>query len=400
MLFVDLNGTLKHIPDDGGLYSDVNFYQNKPVRKANAGDGDDSEEDEYLESLKGSVEWDKVEVMKKDAILKPEFQQDLDKADVEMSNNDYNLKETVNNWPDFLYTRYHPRSINIVQQYECSETENPIDTFTNGYEVWKNRQFDDDFCDKIRAYVEECERCQGFQNLFDCTDGFGGMSIKCLEHLSDEYSKPVFSMPLISPKTLQFKNCDAPMSDSIRLVNIALSYVHLNEYSSLFVPLSTMERGWRTVGQPRKFPWVNYDEQNLYQTSAILATYLDTISSRYRLKDCGSDLSGLCSDMNGYGRKMTAAGLALPFQMNSSEDLIDCLDGKTSESLFTQLSPNSSVGSDRVIQSMCVRGLSDKRLKRLVLKCSFAQGFSIFIFFLQTSLRSITKANANGCLSL
>jgi Tubulin domain/Misato Segment II tubulin-like domain len=363
LLLVDLKGTLTHMPDDGGLYSDTNYYQNLPSGSQNT---DDDPEAAYLQSLKNTVEWDqsRVEVIKQPVAPKPEFQVDLDKPDTEMTAGDYNLKETVRNWPDFLYTRYHPRSINVLQHYEHSEVESQLDTFTNGGEVWRNQYFDDGFCDKIRAYIEECERCQGFQNFFDCTDGFSGIAAKCLEHLADEYGKPVFSAPLIAPKVLLFKNSDAPMTDSIRLVNIAMSLVHLNEYSALFTPLSTMQRGWRAVDQPRKFGGVSYDAHNLYQTSAILATYLDSISTKYRLKDgCGGDLGGLCNDMNGYGRRMAAAGLALPFAMKASEDLIDCLD-RTDQPLFTPLTPNTTIGTDRVVQSMCVRGLPSRRLKR------------------------------------
>jgi hypothetical protein len=97
--------------------------------------------------------------------------------------------------------------------------------------VW--RTYGDNFCDKMHAYIEECEHCQ---SIFDCVDGFSGMAAKCLmEHLVEEYGKPVFSAPLIPPKVLLFKNSDAPMTDSIRLVNIAISFVHLNEFSALFL---------------------------------------------------------------------------------------------------------------------------------------------------------------------
>jgi hypothetical protein len=51
-------------------------------------------------------------VIKQQVAPKPKFQLDLDKPDVEMATGDYNLKETVRNWPEFLYTRYHLRSIN------------------------------------------------------------------------------------------------------------------------------------------------------------------------------------------------------------------------------------------------------------------------------------------------
>lgn len=103
----------------------------------------------------------------------------------------------------------------------------------------------------------------------------------------------------------------------------------------------------------------------MYQTSAILATYLDTISVRYRLKHqiTANNLPGFCSDLTNYGRIMAGAGLALPFQMNPTEDLIDCLD-KIDGDIFTELSPNTKIGTDRIVQTCCVRGLPLDRLKR------------------------------------
>lgn len=158
---------------------------------------------------------------------------------------------------------------------------------------------------------------------------------------------------------------DEPLANSICVVNTALVYSHLVEQSSLIVPLSTADRAWRQIGAPRHFPLLNYKSDNLYQTSAILASFLDTISLRYRLKNPVSScyLSNFCSDLNNYGRKLTAAALCLPFSMRSDEDLIDCLD-KLEGSMFTQISPNSKIGTDYIVQSACIRGIPKNRLKR------------------------------------
>lgn len=141
------------------------------------------------------------------------------------------------------------------------------------------------------------------------------MTIKCLEYLNDEYSKTNLTIPLFAPKSKLFKKADGPMSDSIRVVNIALTYCSLVEQSSLFLPLSTMSR-WRYCDTPREFPFVQYKPDNAYETAAILATYFDTISLRYRLRDPvhSGYLSGFCSDLNNYGRKLAAAGLGIYYK--------------------------------------------------------------------------------------
>lgn len=161
------------------------------------------------------------------------------------------------------------------------------------------------------------------------------------------------------------------MSDSIRVVNSALAFSQLIEQASLFIPLSTQDRVWRQLGSARQFPSIQYKNDNLYETSAILASYLDTISLRYRLKDApmSNTLAGFCGDMNNYGRKFAAAAFSLPYSMQYNMDLIDCLD-KLEGPLFSQLTPNCKVGSDYVIQSLCVRGIPSDRLKRPREQCN------------------------------
>lgn len=154
------------------------------------------------------------------------------------------------------------------------------------------------------------------------------------------------------------------MSDTIRVVNSLLSVNQLIEQASLFIPLCTQDRVWRQIGNSRKFHSVQYEPTNLYQTSALLATYLDTVSASYRLKNAplSNTLSGFCGDLNNYGRKLAAAALSVPFNMEYKMDLIDCLD-KFKGPLFTQLTPNCQIGTNYVIQSLSVRGIPLDRLK-------------------------------------
>lgn len=354
MLLVDLKGTLKYIPEAGNLYT------NKQQLVLNDPDNP------VLEQLRSSIQWDddKIEVMETEPIEVPEFQQDLQQSG-SAGNKSYNLKETITNWPDFMYTRYHPKSINIIKEYEYHEDLTSLDTYTAGMKLWESPYFEDGFCDNIRSYMEECNNCQGFQTLFDVVDGFSGLTMKCLEYLEDEYSKSILAQPLFPSRVKSFKLADEPMSDSIRLINTAFSYARLSELSSLFIPLSTMGRAWRTIDEPREFPFISYDSSNIYHSSAILATFMDTMSLRYRLKDPNSisSLAGFCSDLNVYNRKFAAAKIAVPFPMNEKEDLIDFLD-RFDGNLMETLTPGSKVGTDRIIQSVAIRGVPKSRLKR------------------------------------
>lgn len=351
MLLLDLKGTLKYMPEEGNLYTSNQIELN------NAGSS-------VLDQVRMNIPWDNIEVMKSEEAQVPEFQKDLKENQVAASKN-YNLKDNITNWPDFMYTRYHPKSINIIKEYEHHEDYATLDTFTAGMKLWETSFFEDNFCDNIRTFMEECHHSQGFKTMFDAVDGFSGVAMKCLEHIQDEYSKTVLAMPLFAPRVKNFQFADEPMSDSIRLINTAFSYAKLSEHSSLFVPLSTMARTWRTLDDPRQFPFFTYEPSNIYHSSAILATFLDTMSLRFRLRDLHlvCSMSGFCSDLNNYNRKMSGAKIAMPFPMNGKEDLIDFLD-RFDGDLMESLSPGIKIGTDRIIQSITLRGIPKNRLKR------------------------------------
>ncbi|XP_054729635.1 protein misato [Anastrepha obliqua] len=357
LLLVDLDGSLKHLPREGELYGNS-------IKRTQ--DNDANEED-AVKKLKEDLQTlsTEVEVVQQPTASRHDFQKDLDNPVVDIQDIDYSLTDNVETWTDYLYARYHPRTVNVINEYKHNPEKQTFDTFACGVQLWKTEQFEEEFCDKIRKYVEECDYLQGFQTIFDCFNGYSGLATECLAHLNDEYGKANFALPVYSPQNTLFENADEPMTDSIRVVNSALAFQKLSEQASLFVPLSTCDRVWRQLGKARQIRALNYKSDNLYQTSAVLAAYLDTISLRYRLRNAPSaySLAGFCGDINNYGRKLAAAGFALPFPMQHDQDLIDCLD-KFEGSIFTPLTPNCSIGTDYIIQSLCVRGIPHERLKR------------------------------------
>lgn len=216
--------------------------------------------------------------------------------------------------------------------------------------------------------MEECDSIQGFHINFDCTDGFSGLAIGCIEHIVDEYTKPILAYPIIASHypdnspTNQEERDISNLKDSARLVNILLSIEALSQHATLFVPLCTGDKGWRKPGNPRFFEYINYNPEKYYQSSALLATAMDTLSQKYRHKSNIYTLSDICGDMTGYGRKMAAASLGVPFTMNESEYLIDYLN-KTTKPIYTCITPSCKIASDKIFQLITVRGIQEGRLK-------------------------------------
>lgn len=209
---------------------------------------------------------------------------------------------------------------------------------------------------------------QGFQINFDCTDGFAGLALSCVEYLADEYSKSILAYPIIpsyfpdNNPTSQEDRDKSNLKDSIRLVNTALSIQELSEHATLFVPICTGDKGWRKPGSPRKFDYLNYNPELYYHSSALLASAMDTLSQKYRHKSNIYTMSDICADLTGYGRKMAAASLGMPLPINEREYLIDFLNN-TTKPIYTCITPSCKIATDKIFQLITVRGVPENYLK-------------------------------------
>lgn len=111
--------------------------------------------------------WDdkKVQVLKKEAVDKTPFIKSLDESS-EASNSTSsppNLENNIGSWVDYLLPRFHPRTLNVIKHHKHDGAMYPFSIFTYGKNLWNTEQFSDDFSERIRAYVEECDLMQGFQ---------------------------------------------------------------------------------------------------------------------------------------------------------------------------------------------------------------------------------------------
>ncbi|CAH1644483.1 unnamed protein product [Spodoptera littoralis] len=340
LLLADLKGSLKTLPEDGGLSSEI-------------------EETEF--------QWDAVEKIEEPAPPKNEYLEDIDSEGSNAFTKQYNFEQDVKTWTDYLYPRFHARTVNIVKDYVHSDETECFDVFQAGKSLWKH-DFGDNFCDNIRRYVEECDSMQGFQVNFDCVDGFAGLALGCVEHLADEYTKSILAYPIIpsyfpdnKPSTQEERD-KSNLKDSIRLVNTALSIQELSEHATLFVPICTGDKGWRKPGNPRTFDYLHYNQELYYHSSALLASAMDTLSQKYRHKSNIFTLSDICADLTGYGRKMASASLGMPLPLNESQYLIDFLN-TTTKPIYTSITPSCKIATDKIFQLITVRGVPESYLK-------------------------------------
>ncbi|KAG5867839.1 hypothetical protein JTB14_021234 [Gonioctena quinquepunctata] len=350
LLLVDLKGSLKSLPETGYLYEPL----------SNPADV--------------NVEWDEnlVNIQSETNATKNKFQEDIENPSklqgVPYEN--YNLEKEVSVWSNYLYARFHPRTVNLVKQYQHCNENTPFDAFPVGTSLWKTPQFEEDFSNKIRNYIEECNEFQGFHILTDCTNAFSGLTSSCLEHLRDEYGrKSILVFPVIPSHfpdndfQTEGEKLQSVINDSVRVINLALSFNQFSMNSSLLVPLSAGSTGWRQPGPKREFRNVMYDHKLPYHSSAILASALETFTMKHRLKSSGFTLTDLTADLNQSGRNVAAASLSLPFPLEEGSDLLDCLD-KWEGPMFHSISPNCTIGKYRVMQHVTLRGIPEARLKK------------------------------------
>lgn len=127
---------------------------------------------------------------------------------------------------------------------------------------------------------------QGFHILTDSTNAFAGLSSSCIEHLRDDYDrKSLLVLPVI-PSYFPDNVCDSDegkakslINDSVRVLNLALSFNEYNKHSNLLVPLSTGEMGWRQPGQKRLLQYINYNVRFFYNNVIICSKILILYSS-------------------------------------------------------------------------------------------------------------------------
>lgn len=132
---VDLKASLKTLPESGGLDGAVDIA-----------DGQNEEA---------------VEIKMSETPKKNQFQLDLElKQSSDVASTKYDLDDPNYVWSDFLYGRFHNRSIQLVEEYEHKPTSSQFDLFPLGVNVWKATNFNEQFCDNMQTYIEECDNFQ------------------------------------------------------------------------------------------------------------------------------------------------------------------------------------------------------------------------------------------------
>nr|ACO14966.1 misato homolog 1 [Caligus clemensi] len=309
LISIDLKGALGSLPRYGELYTveedeDTQLWEGN-VRKENRGDHND--------------------------------EKDIDETEPKVSKPSYEF------WSDYLIPRLHPRSNLVIEEYQKDNTLKTFDIFGLGTQPDENEE--QNVFESIRFFAEETDQMSGFHFLSDADSGFGGLSLRIKDHLLDEYPrKSILSFP-VWPSLYNDHSPELPVNplrNPSRFLNIALSLYHLHE-SSLISPLSLNPGYFPLPRSPIDIPGLDIDHQSLHQSSAPLASSLDTISLPWRLKNNSSSTYEFVEGLSQRGRKFCTMSTAM---------------ATSGESDFFSLTPGFKYSSESKIriQSVVQRG--------------------------------------------
>ena len=287
----------------------------------------------------------------------------------------YNLDNQVNTWSDYLSTRFHPQTNVVAEEYIHGDLRTrPFDIFGLGYNY---ENLVEDIEDHIRFFAEEADYLKGFHMLVDANDSFGGVGCKISELLADEYAtKGKIAFPCIAHNNeAQKVSQNFQINNLSQFLNTALTYKGLTGSCGLVTPLSLSKDTFPIKNNYRRIPMINYQTQNNYHTSAILAAAVDTITLPWRSRRNRIDMHEIVSKLNFNGRKVAGAALALPLPLTSDKFFVQLLEDIEAETgrndvnihekmNLTSITPGSHiVNNDIQAETWSIRGINKDKFK-------------------------------------
>lgn len=399
LVSVDLKGALGSLPLYGDLYNDelssvvsLNKSDSAPIWAGEVKIEKEKEkrkneflrhleaEDVDLESARKKQKGERNSIILEDQdkdVCEYEEQENsqTSKQTYEQYKKIYDLDNHVNAWSDYLSARFHPRTNVAVEGYIHGDMRaRPFDVFGLGL------NYDDlteTIEDRIRFFAEEADYLRGFHTIVDSNNSFGGVGSKISELLADEYStKTKVAFPCVAHNELAHQGGNSGIHNLSQFLNTALTLKNLSGTCSLLTPMSLSKDTFPLKNNFRQLPLLNYQPQNHYHTSAILASAIDTVTLPWRSRRNKIDMSEVLNQLNLNGRKVAATAISLPLPLRTTDFFVEFLeeieskigekDGNFHEKTnLMSLTPGvNNVTKNIQMESLSLRGISVKeRLK-------------------------------------
>lgn len=185
------------------------------------------------------------------------------------------LEKGVKFWTDFSKVDYHPQSLYELSGLWIDAWE--FDNYGIGRDALAHGLQEEEISERLRFFVEECDRVQGFQFMVDDSGGFSAVAAELLENIADEYSNtPVLLYALRAPES--YVNLGKRKQTILRSLHDAVSFSRLSSYCNLVVPV-----GLPSLCTSRASSFFCIEDEKPYHCSAIYAAALHSISLPFRM---------------------------------------------------------------------------------------------------------------------
>ncbi|CAI9764243.1 unnamed protein product [Fraxinus pennsylvanica] len=195
---------------------------------------------------------------------------------------------------DFSKVHYHPQSLYELSGLWMESMD--IEDFNNygvGRDAFSGGLRGDEISERLRFFIEECDRVQRIPFVVDDAGGFSGVVGEFLENVADEYANiPVLLYSVHSPDTsIDPKSRKRTIS---RNLHDAVSFSRLSAFCKLVIQV-----GLPSLSRSRTSLFLCIKDEMPYHTSAVYASAIHSISLPFRMEQLGpsSQSSYTCGAM-------------------------------------------------------------------------------------------------------
>jgi len=223
-------------------------------------------------------------------------------------------------WESWMRNVTHPKS--FLEAKGLWNSGIGMAGYGQGTLLAQEDSFSEQLQDRVRWFTEECDHLQAFQILVEETSAFEGMAAELLPAIKDDFpGMPILLFSIKASQAYYLKLSAASQSNLWTVVeglNAGMANAVFAEYCDVVIPLKhedAYSAGLKYVSMDKGF----------YNSSALLATAIDSATLPYRMEPDGSEQIVLnasqYSEMLRGGRQAPYVALAASLPCQSLDPL-------------------------------------------------------------------------------
>lgn len=279
--------------------------------------------------------------------------------------NSYDLDDNIVSWSDYVITEFNNKTVvTLPQNTDYYDGYDKFIDYQSGISLWNRTLLHEDIEENTRFFMEEADNFQGFQVLFDGDNGYSGISSGCLELLHDEYHKKVIlAVPVLyTDLSVNDDVVTQHRKKSKKIYSLTSGLSVSAQYCNLITPMSHIFDPWGKTPRTRVLNNIQYRQDLMYHTSAVLAAALDLFTLPCRLQNKSSSLHSLATSISYYGRSVAAVGLKLPLPIERGGNEFSSIE-KVTGNFFDSLTPYVEIQPENIdVQSVSAKGLGKNQI--------------------------------------